>query len=128
VRRRRQPDDGERGVRRAEARDRSAPVVLVAEGGSLGARDLFAPRDEARASAARGDQLVQVVDGSRGGGGFVGASHGGLAALPLVPDVLGGDAAASSRSVAGPPFRGSRRFGSGGPTGAEPRSAQQSPR
>ena len=59
VRGRRQPDDGDPGVGRAEAGHRAPPVVLVAERGPLDPRDLLPPRHQPRAGAAAGDPGVQ---------------------------------------------------------------------
>ena len=52
VRRRRQADDHEAGVRVAEARHAAAPVGLAGVGRPPGPRHLLAPRHQARAAAA----------------------------------------------------------------------------
>ena len=54
---RRQPEHDDPGRRVAEARHRPAPVDVVAERGALGASDLLAPLDEARAGAAADDLI-----------------------------------------------------------------------
>jgi hypothetical protein len=54
---RREAEDHHGRARIAEAGDRSAPVLLVAERGALLARDELAPRDEPRAAPA-GDDLA----------------------------------------------------------------------
>src|SRR4029453_3333267 len=77
VRRRRQSDDGDAGVGRAEPRDRPAPVVLVAERGALAPRPLLPPRDQARAGVAAGDARIERREVGRGPGGTDDAGGGG---------------------------------------------------
>ena len=65
VRRGREPGDSTRACGIAEARDRPAPVLLVAERGPLLARDVLAPVDEAGARPAL-DDLARSARSSAG--------------------------------------------------------------
>src|SRR5262249_40941449 len=66
VRRGGQADDDHARPRIAEACDRLAPVIVMAEGAALGPRDLFAPGNQARAAVAANDGVVERLEcGSR---------------------------------------------------------------
>src|SRR5215211_8203395 len=77
-----QADDEQAGRRVAEAGDRAAPVLLVAEGGPLLPGHLLPPGDQPGATAAVGDLGGEAVEGLAGPapGCGCGARHGGTVA------------------------------------------------
>src|SRR5215218_9497273 len=77
-----QAEDEQAGRRVAEAGDRAAPVLLVAEGGPLLPGHLLAPGDQPGAAAALGHLGGQAVEALAGwvGGRGCGARHGGTVA------------------------------------------------
>jgi hypothetical protein len=60
---RREPHDEDPGVRIAEARERPAPIRLIAVPRDLLASDELAPRDEARAAPALDDLALELGQG-----------------------------------------------------------------
>ena len=75
VRRWRQAEDQHPGVGRAESRNRSAPIGVIAEFGLELAGNEFAPGDQPRAGAAIGHQQVQLGHGPGAGGNRRRLSH-----------------------------------------------------
>ncbi len=95
VRGRGEPEQQHAGLRVAEAVDRPAPVLLVAERGALLARDLLAPGDEPRAAAARVDLGRERVE-----------AHAGVAAAACSsPATSRSTTGSSSRTSSGSPVR-----------------------